>query len=155
MLVQLFSPPTPQVLARPWLHPVHPQSSENVIFDKIFFSQDQRVFILEHYFSSRSYEECQNAFRNSFPDSSAKQVYSSTSRRAFPRNREYWWETSFWSSSSSKWWQFTRYQGTFTSVSKKIIKKTFPTNCNDLWIRTKGNKSSQTDNGLRDFWITL
>jgi hypothetical protein len=34
-----------------------------------FFSQDQRVFILEHYFSIRSYAECQNAFRNSFPDS--------------------------------------------------------------------------------------
>jgi hypothetical protein len=33
------------------------------------FSQDQRVFILEHYFSTRSYAECQNAFRNSFPDS--------------------------------------------------------------------------------------
>jgi transposase len=33
------------------------------------FSQDQRIFILEHYFSTRSYAECQNAFRNSFPDS--------------------------------------------------------------------------------------
>jgi hypothetical protein len=33
------------------------------------FSQDQHVFILEHYFSTRSYAECQNAFRNSFPDS--------------------------------------------------------------------------------------
>jgi transposase len=33
------------------------------------FSQDQRVFILEHYFSTRSYAEYQNAFRNSFPDS--------------------------------------------------------------------------------------
>jgi transposase len=28
-----------------------------------------RVFSLEHYFSTRSYAECQNAFRNSFPDS--------------------------------------------------------------------------------------
>jgi transposase len=35
----------------------------------MFFSQDQRVFILEHYFSTRSYAECQNAFRNSFADS--------------------------------------------------------------------------------------
>jgi transposase len=34
-----------------------------------FFSQDQRVFILEHYSSTRSYAECQNAFRNSFQDS--------------------------------------------------------------------------------------
>jgi transposase len=33
------------------------------------FSQDQRVFVLEHYFSTRSYAEYQNAFRNSFPDS--------------------------------------------------------------------------------------
>jgi hypothetical protein len=32
------------------------------------FSQDQRVFILEHYFFTRSYAECRNAFRNSFPD---------------------------------------------------------------------------------------
>jgi hypothetical protein len=56
------SPPhSPQVLARPWLHPVHPQSSENVICDEMVFSRDQRVFILEHYFSTRSYTECQNA----------------------------------------------------------------------------------------------
>jgi hypothetical protein len=34
-----------------------------------FFSQDQRVFILEHYSSTRSYGECQNAFRHFFPDS--------------------------------------------------------------------------------------
>jgi transposase len=32
------------------------------------FSQGQRVFILEHYFSTRSYAECQNEIRNSFPD---------------------------------------------------------------------------------------
>jgi hypothetical protein len=36
---------------------------------RLFFSQDQRVFILEHYFSTRSHAECQNAFRNYFPDS--------------------------------------------------------------------------------------
>jgi transposase len=36
---------------------------------RFFFSQDQRVFILEHYLSTRSYAECQNAFRNYFPDS--------------------------------------------------------------------------------------
>jgi hypothetical protein len=35
----------------------------------IFFLQDQHVFILEHYFSTQSFAECQNAFRNSFPDS--------------------------------------------------------------------------------------
>jgi hypothetical protein len=40
-----------------------------MLCDKMVYSQDQRVFILEHYFSSRSYAECQNAFRNSFPDS--------------------------------------------------------------------------------------
>jgi hypothetical protein len=33
------------------------------------FPQDQRFLILEHYFSSRPYAECQNAFKNSFPDS--------------------------------------------------------------------------------------
>jgi transposase len=38
---------------------------------------------------------------------------------------------------------------------KQIIKKTFPTNWNDLWNRTKGYKTSQTAHGLRDFWITL
>jgi hypothetical protein len=32
------------------------------------FSQDQRVFIVEHYFSTQSYAECHNVFRNSFPD---------------------------------------------------------------------------------------
>jgi hypothetical protein len=35
----------------------------------MFFPQEQRVFILEHYFSTRSRAECQDAFRNSFPDS--------------------------------------------------------------------------------------
>jgi hypothetical protein len=59
------SPHEPQMLA----HPVHPQWSENFICDKMFYSQDQRVFILEHYFFTRSHAECQNAFRNSFPDS--------------------------------------------------------------------------------------
>jgi hypothetical protein len=71
MLVQLLSPHAPQVLARSWLHFVHPQSSENVICDKKVFSQDQSDFILEHYFFTRSYAECQNAFRNSFPESLA------------------------------------------------------------------------------------
>jgi transposase len=33
-----------------------------------FFARST-CFILEHYFSTRSYAECQNAFRNSFPDS--------------------------------------------------------------------------------------
>jgi transposase len=50
------------------------------------FLQDQRVFILEHYFSSRSYEECQNAFRNSFPDSVVPN--KSTIQRLVKRFRE-------------------------------------------------------------------
>jgi hypothetical protein len=85
MLVQLFSPHAPQVLARPLLHPVHPQSSENVV-TRWFFSQDQRVFILEHNFSTRSYAECQNAFRNSFPDSVVPN--KSTVQRLVERFRE-------------------------------------------------------------------
>jgi transposase len=50
------------------------------------FSQDQRVFILEHYFSTRSYAECQNAFRNSFPDSVMPN--KSTIQRLVERFRE-------------------------------------------------------------------
>jgi transposase len=50
------------------------------------FSQDQRVFILEHYFSTRSYAECQNAFRNSFPDSVVPN--KSTIQRLVERFRE-------------------------------------------------------------------
>jgi hypothetical protein len=61
----MFSPNAPQVLMWPWLHPVHHQSSENVICDKTGFTQDKR----EHFFSTQSYAECQNTFRNSFPDS--------------------------------------------------------------------------------------
>jgi AraC-like DNA-binding protein len=49
-------------------------------------SQDQRVFILEHYFSTRSYAECQNAFRNSFPDSVVPN--KSTIQRLVDRLRE-------------------------------------------------------------------
>jgi hypothetical protein len=33
------------------------------------FSQEQRVFIVEHYLASRSYLTCQNEFRDTFPDS--------------------------------------------------------------------------------------
>jgi hypothetical protein len=33
------------------------------------FSQVQRVFIVEHYLASRSYLNCQNEFRDTFPDS--------------------------------------------------------------------------------------
>jgi hypothetical protein len=80
------SPHAQQVLARPGLHPVHPQSSENVICDKIFFSQDQRVFIIEHYFSTRSYAECGNAFINSFRDSVVPN--KSTIQRLVERFRE-------------------------------------------------------------------
>jgi transposase len=60
--------------------------SENVICDDGFFSQDQRVFVLEHYFSSRSYAECQNVFRNSFPDSVV--LNKSTIQRLVKRFRE-------------------------------------------------------------------
>jgi transposase len=52
----------------------------------MFFSQDQSVFILEHYFSTRSYAECQNAFRNSFPDSTVPN--KSTIQRFVERFRE-------------------------------------------------------------------
>jgi hypothetical protein len=105
------SPHSPQVLARPWLHPVHSQSSENVIFDKMFFFFARSTcFILEHYFSTRSYAQCQNAFRNSFPDSVVPN--KSTIQRLV--EREYWWQTSFCS-------KFRWYQGTFTSVSNKIV----------------------------------
>jgi hypothetical protein len=50
------------------------------------FSQDQRVFILEHYFSTLSYAGCQNAFRNSFPDSLVPS--KSTIQRLVERLRE-------------------------------------------------------------------
>jgi transposase len=48
--------------------------------------QDQHVFILEHYFSTRSYGECQNALRNSFPDSVVPS--KSTIQRLIVRFRE-------------------------------------------------------------------
>jgi transposase len=50
------------------------------------FLQDQYVFILEHYFSTRSYRECLNAFRNSFPDSIV--ANKSTIQRLVERFRE-------------------------------------------------------------------
>jgi transposase len=52
------------------------------------FSQDRRVFILEHHFSTRSYAECQNAFRNSFPDSVVPNTSKSTIQRLVERFRE-------------------------------------------------------------------
>jgi hypothetical protein len=76
----------PRVLVRPWLHPVHPESSENVICDKMFFSRKINLFVLEHYFSTRSYAECQNAFRNFFPDSVVPNKY--TIQRLVKRFRE-------------------------------------------------------------------
>jgi hypothetical protein len=53
---------------------------------RYFFLQDQSVFILEHYFSTRSYAECQNAFRNSFPNSVVPN--KSTVQRLVERFRE-------------------------------------------------------------------
>jgi hypothetical protein len=50
------------------------------------FSQDQHVFILEHYFSNRSYAGCQNTFRNSFPGSVVPN--KSTIQRLVERFRE-------------------------------------------------------------------
>jgi hypothetical protein len=42
---------------------------ERYLWQDVFFLQDKRVFILEHDYSTRSYAECQNAFRKSSPDS--------------------------------------------------------------------------------------
>jgi hypothetical protein len=50
------------------------------------FPQDQSFFILEHYFSTRSYAKYQNAFRNYFPDSVVPN--KSTIQRFVKRFRE-------------------------------------------------------------------
>jgi transposase len=96
---------------------------------RFFFSQDQRVFILEHYVCTRSYAECQNAFRNSFPDSEVPN--KSTIQRLVERFRETVsigekrrsGRPSVLSDDSLE-----DIRARFTSISKKIIKKTFPTN---------------------------
>jgi hypothetical protein len=36
---------------------------------RMWFSQVQRMYIVEHYLTSRSYLTCQNEFRDTFPDS--------------------------------------------------------------------------------------
>jgi hypothetical protein len=59
---------------------------ERYLWQYFFFSQDQHVFILEHYFSTRSYADCQNAFRNYFPDSLVPN--KSTIQRLVERFRE-------------------------------------------------------------------
>jgi hypothetical protein len=51
-----------------------------------FFRKINVFFILEHYFFTRSYGECQNAFRNSFPDSVVPN--KSTIQRLVERFRE-------------------------------------------------------------------
>jgi transposase len=43
--------------------------SSNSRSARMYFSQVQRVFIVEHYLASRSYLTCQNEFRDTFPDS--------------------------------------------------------------------------------------
>jgi hypothetical protein len=45
------------------------QLSSNSRSARMSFSQVQRVFIVEHYLASRSYETCQNEFRDTFPNS--------------------------------------------------------------------------------------
>jgi transposase len=69
MLVQLFSPPRATGAGATLTASCTPSVEWESYLWQDVFSQDQRVFILEHYFSTRSYAECQNAFRNSFPDS--------------------------------------------------------------------------------------
>jgi transposase len=117
---------------------------ERYLWQDAFFSQDQRVFILEHYFSTQSYAECQNTFRNSFPYS--VEPNKSTVERLVDRFRETGsigekrrsGRPSVLSNDSLEDIR------ALTSVSKKIIKKTFPTNWNDIWVRTKGYKTSPT-----------
>jgi transposase len=86
MLVQLF-PPTRHRCWRDLDTILYTVSRVRTLFvTRRFYSQDQRVFILEHYFSTRSYAECQNAFRNSFPDSVVPN--KSTIKRLVERFRE-------------------------------------------------------------------
>jgi hypothetical protein len=50
------------------------QLSFNSWSAKMSFSQVQRVFIVEHYLTSRSYLTCQNEFRDTFSDSSVPNI---------------------------------------------------------------------------------
>jgi hypothetical protein len=118
---------------------------ERYLWQDGFFSQDQRVFILEHYTSTRSYAERQNAFRNYFPDcvvpnkSAIQRLVERFRETGSTGEKRHSGRPSVLSNDSLE-----DIKVAFTWVSKKIIKKTFPTNCNDLWIRTKGYKTSQT-----------
>jgi hypothetical protein len=145
MLVQLLSPHAQRVLARPWLHPVHLQSSENVICDKMVFSQDQCVFILEHYFSTRSSAECHKAFRNSFPDSVVPN--KSTVQCLVERFRE----TGSVGEKRRSGHPYVLCSDSLEDIRarllqppRKSLRQLSQKNWNDLWIRTKGYKTSQT-----------
>jgi transposase len=145
MLVQLFFPHAPQVLAWPWLHPVHPHLSKNVICDKMVCSQDQCVFIHEHYFSTQSYAECQNAFRNSFPHTVVP------NKSTIQRLLECFRETGSIGQKCRSGRPSVLSNDSLEDIRARLLqsprnslRKTFPTKWNDLWIHTKGFKTSQT-----------
>jgi hypothetical protein len=119
------------------------------------FSQDQRVFILEHDFFTRSYGECQNAFRNSFPDSVVPN--KSTIQRLVERFRESGsiyekcrsGRPSVLSNDSLEYIRARLLQSPRKSLRK--LKK----NWNDLCMRTKDYKTSQTESIPSSFtpWV--
>jgi transposase len=119
----------------------------------IFFPQNQRVFILEHYFSTRSYAECQNAFRNYFPDSVVPN--KSTVQRLVERFRETGSigekRRSDLPSVLSNYSLEDIRARLFQSPRKSLRKLSQETGT----LIKLGLQTVLLPHGLRDFWITL
>jgi hypothetical protein len=141
MLVQLFSPPRATGAGATLTPSCTPSAEWERYLWQVGFSQDQRVFILEHYFSTRSYGECQNAFTNSFPDSVVPN--KSTIQRLVERYRE----TGSIGEKRRSGLPYVLSNDSLEDIRARLLhspRKSFPTNWNDLWVRTKGYKTSQT-----------
>jgi hypothetical protein len=125
--------------------------------------QDQRVFILEHYFSIRSYGECQSAFRNYFPDSVVPN--KSTIQRLVERFRE----TGIIGEKRRSGRPSVLSNDSLEDIRARLLqspiksfKKTFPTTGMTYGSVQRATKRLilhpyrvLLPHGLRDFWITL
>jgi hypothetical protein len=82
------------LVARPLLTPVKSCTGENTVY-----SQAEHVFILKHYFSTKSYAAVREVFSNAYPD---KEVPNETIHQMVTKYQD---TRSIWVS-WRKWWAF-------------------------------------------------
>jgi hypothetical protein len=123
------------------------QLSFNSRSARMSFPQVQRVFIVEHYLTSRSYLTCHSEFRDTFPDSPV--LNKSTISRLVNRFRD-----------TGTLHRVASNMRKIANASKRWMWLTFPTRNITLFFSEVNviyflTNRTCVRNGLRDFSITL